>query len=216
MLNPDDFIITRKRKKYRFAHFANASNCFELEQWQPMIDRHYTVEVGAGTALFLVELAARYPDRHFVACDVKADRLQKGARLALERNISNIQFVRVRADQLDEVFRKGTVDEIWLTFSDPFPRDRHAKHRLSHPRFLSIYRELISADGVLKMKTDNHQLFDYSLEQFVAEKWQITELSYDLHESNFSDHYKIMTTYEKKFVALGLPIYFVSASKTHN
>ena len=107
-LNPDDFIISRKRKKYRFALFANAPNCFELDEWSAkrrhlLADMPVVVEIGAGTALFLVELARRHPDRMYIALDVKADRLQKGARVALDQGISNISFIRARADQLAEV-----------------------------------------------------------------------------------------------------------------
>lgn len=211
MIDPNDFIITRKRKKYRFAHFANAKNCYEIEDWHPEANTHYVVEVGAGTAVFLVELASQHPDTHFVACDVKADRLQKGARLALERGIGNIQFLRVDAAFLPDVFTPSSIREIWLTFSDPFPRDRQAKHRLSHPRYLSIYRQLLTDGGSLKLKTDNHQLFDYSLEQLVANGWHITELSYDLHQSGLLDDYKTVTTFEAKFLAANSPIYFVSA-----
>ncbi|MFZ1812373.1 MAG: hypothetical protein WAU02_02485, partial [Candidatus Saccharimonadales bacterium] len=110
-----DYVIVRKRKKYRFALFADASNCFELAEWRDTMTQHIaaahhvTVEIGAGTALFLVELAQRYPERTFVALDVKADRLQKGARLALELGLANIWFVRARADQLLEVVPEHSV-----------------------------------------------------------------------------------------------------------
>ena len=211
-INPHDFIITRKRKKYRFALFANAENCFELEEWSKRSSD--VVELGAGTALFSVELAARQPNRTFVAIDVKADRLQKGAREALDRGISNISFVRARADQLLEVVDTTSVEELWLTFSDPFPRDRDAKRRLTAPRFLALYQQALRPDGTLLQKTDNHALFDWSLEQLIANKWQLRELAYDLHESTLSDDYKIKTTYEHKWHNEGLKTYFVSAAPT--
>ena len=140
-VDPTQFIITRKRKKYRFALFENAENCFELAEWQPLTGKNLTVEVGAGTGLFLAELAKKHPDQKFIALDVKGDRLQKGARKALEEGLDNIYFVRARADQLMEVVQPGSVKNLWLTFSDPFPKKRDSKRRLTHPRFLEIYKK---------------------------------------------------------------------------
>lgn len=215
-VDPNDFIIARKRKKYRFALFANAENCFELEDWKYWHDkRSLIVEVGAGTALFAVELATKYPDRRYIAIDVKADRLQKGALLAIERGLDNIRFVRARADQLLYVVEAGSAQELWLTFSDPFPRDRDAKRRLTSNRFLPLYEQALRPHGLLCQKTDDHNLFDWSLEQFVTAGWTIRELSYDLHESNLLDDYKIMTTYELRWQAEGLKTHYVSATKNH-
>lgn len=214
-LDPDQFIISRKRKKYRFALFANAPNCFELEQWQARKDSpcaDLTVEVGAGTALFLVELARRHPNKDYIALDVKADRLQKGARTALDLGLTNISFVRARADQLLEVVAEQSVSEIWLTFSDPFPKKSDAKRRLAAPSFLKIYKNaLVLENAHLKMKTDSHDLFDWSLEQLVTTGWSVVELSYDLHDSDLADDYKILTTYEQKWQTEGLRTYFLSA-----
>lgn len=211
-LNPADFIITRKRKKYRFALFHNAANCFELVDWQPVAAKYVVVEVGAGTGLFLVELAALHPERTYIALDVKADRLQKGARRALELGLTNIFFVRARADQLLEVVKPGSVTDIWLTFSDPFPRKRDAKRRLTYTTYLDIYKKAhVSKNARLLLKTDDHALFDWSLEQLVANKWFPTELTYDLHESTLDAEYKIMTSYESKWTDMGRLICFVAA-----
>ena len=212
-VNPNDFIITRKRKKYRFALFSNAINCFELEDWTPLDGSDIVVEVGAGSGLFLVELASLHKDRRYIAVDVKGDRLQKGAREALSRGLDNIFFVRARADQLLEVVSPETVVGMWLTFSDPFPRDRDAKRRLTHDSYLEIYKKsYVSKKAYLCMKTDDHKLFDWSLERFVANKWRISELTYDLHDSDFSDEYKIMTTYEKKWIDEGKKVMFCRVS----
>lgn len=216
-LDPGQFIISRKRKKYRFALFHNATNCFELADWQPLYGKRLVVEVGAGTGLFLTELAARHPEQTFIALDVKADRLQKGAREALARGLSNIFFVRARADQLLEVVKSGSVQSIWLTFSDPFPKKRDAKNRLTHPKFLELYKKAhVNQDAQLLFKTDSHDLFDWSLEQLIADDWYLTALTYDLHESSLPEECKIMTTYEQKWTAQGLPIMFVSASGNYN
>lgn len=118
LLDPNDFIITRKRKKYKFAKFYNAKNCFEFEEWQKRaVD---IVEVGAGTGLFSLELAKHHPEKRVVAVDVKADRLQFGAYRALEEGVENISFIRARADQICELFTAHQVSKIWLTFSIRF------------------------------------------------------------------------------------------------
>lgn len=209
-LNPKDFIITRKRKKYKFALFHNSPLCFEFDEWQQASDVD-VVEVGAGNAHFLVELAARHPEQQFVAVDVKADRLQSGARKAETAGLANIRFVRARADQVDELFVKGSVADIWLTFSDPFPRKRSAGRRMSHPTYLNKYATVLRADGSLLIKHDNRDFFCWSLEQLVAEKWQLQELSFDLHESGLADDYKILTAYERRWLGEGLVTHFVRA-----
>lgn len=213
MPRPEDFVITRRRKKYRFAQFANTSNCFELEQWRKIDSNTKTIilEVGAGTGLFLVELAALHPDKTYIALDVKADRLQKGGREAESRGLNNIFFVRARADQLPDVVAEHSLAELWLTFSDPFPKKRDAKRRLTAPGFISMYQKcLVLQNAELFMKTDSHALFDWSLEQFVDQGWCFRRLTYDLHESNLDPEYKIMTSYEYRWTQQGLPIHFVS------
>ena len=209
LLDPNNFIITRKRKKYRFALFANSPLCFEFSEWAPRtVD---VLEIGAGTGLFSVELAARHPEQIFVALDVKGDRLQKGARQAEARGLSNVFFVRARADQLVELVAARSLREIWLTFPDPFPRQRSAGRRLTHLHFLRIYAELLCSDGKLLLKHDNLDFFCWSLEQLVAAQWLIQELSFDLHESNLYDEYKIKTTYEQRWLDEGRKTNFVCA-----
>lgn len=224
MINPDDFIITRKRKKYKFAKFANAANCFEFDEWRTS-DTYKNVvnfqgqtleialELGAGDGLFSVELAARYPQKTFVAVDIKGDRLQKGAYQALERKLENVFFVRARADQITELFAPHSLQQLWLTFPDPFPRKHSAGRRMTHPKFLEKYAQLLAADGAFYLKHDNRDFFCWSLEQLVAQKWQLNELSFDLHESELSDDYKIMTTYEKRWLDEGLLTNFVKACR---
>lgn len=210
-MNPNDFIITRKRKKYKFAKFFNAPNCFEFTEWsrQP-VD---VMEIGAGTGLFSVELAARYPEKIFLALDVKADRLQKGAYAALEKGLKNICFVRARADQIDQLVAAHSLSEIWITFSDPFPRKRSAGRRLTHPNFLAKYAVLLGQDGTLKIKHDNLDFFTWSLEQLVAEKWRINELSFDLHDAPFETDAKILTTYEQRWLDEGRKTNYLAADR---
>ena len=166
-------------------------------------------EIGAGNAHFLVELASRHPKQQFVAVDVKGDRLQSGARLASEKNLQNIRFVRARADQVTELFMSESLSVIWLTFSDPFPRQRTAGRRMTHPTFLRKYAEVLKRDGSLMIKHDNSDFFNWSLEELVADRWQLRELTFDLHDSDLSDDYKILTAYERRWLGQGLVTRFV-------
>ena len=210
-LDPSQFIITRKRKKYRFALFANSSLCFEFEDWAHKdVD---VLEIGAGTGLFSVELAIKYPEKVFLALDVKGDRLQKGAKRAEELGLSNIYFIRARADQLAELISQNSLSQIWITFPDPFPKKRSAGRRLTHPTFLRIYRHILKPQGSLLLKHDNRDFFCWSLEQLVSQRWQLEELSFDLHDSSLSDDYKILTTYEQRWIDKGADINFVKSTK---
>jgi tRNA (guanine-N7-)-methyltransferase len=211
-VDPQQFVIKKRRKLYKFAVFSNSPLCYELDEWEKQpID---VIEVGAGTGLFSVELAARYPAKKFVAIDVKADRLQKGAGVATERGLTNISFVRARVeDQLIDMFEPHSVESIWITFPDPFPKKGSATRRMTHPQFLKIYDQLLQPGGALYLKHDNRVFFDWSLEQLQNEKWSIDEQSFDLHASNLSDDYKILTTYEKRWLGEGLTTNFFKAVK---
>ncbi|MDO4872071.1 MAG: tRNA (guanosine(46)-N7)-methyltransferase TrmB [bacterium] len=210
-MNPKDFIITRKRKLYKFALFNNSSICFEFDEWDEG-EKTHNLEIGAGTGLFSESLASRNPDKKFVAVDVKADRLVKGAQQAELEGLRNIRFLRARADQLNQAFAPNSVKYLWVTFPDPYPKARNAGRRLTHPTFLRIYQKLLAEDGAFYFKTDAKELFDWSLEQLVHEGWRIERLSFDLHESDLNENYKVMTTYEKRFTAEGLKINFVKAT----
>lgn len=209
-VDPKQFIITKKRKKYKFALFHNSPICFELEEWSP--DGADVLELGAGTGLFSVELAARHPEMRFVAVDVKADRLQKGAAEAQARGLTNIFFVRARADQLEQVVKPASLTVLWLTFPDPFPKKRSANRRMSHPKFLRLYARLLKAGGSFMLKHDSRDFFLWSLERIVDEKWKLEELTFDLHDTELSDDYKILTTYERRWLDEGTPTNFVRAT----
>ena len=213
-METEKFFITRKRKKWKFAHFAEWENCFEAEQISPLRwSKTVVLEVGAGTADLAVHLAAMRPSDAFVAIDVKADRLYTGAKIARQENLHNISFVRAHLDQLPALFSPQAVSELWITFPDPFSRDRQAKHRLTHPKFLGLYQRLLAQDGCIYFKTDDRELFLWSLEQIVGTGWVIRELSFDLHRSDLPISYKVTTRYERKFIAEGKTINFVSFAR---
>jgi tRNA (guanine-N7-)-methyltransferase len=220
-LNPDDFVITRRRKKYKFAKFANATNCFEHDDYitrrtssnssKKVLGKYDVVEIGAGTGLFSVELASRSPEKNFVALDVKADRLQKGAYAAIERGLENIEFVRARADQIMDLFEESSIHDIWVTFADPFAKKRNAARRLTHQKFLQLYKQLLTPTGTLHIKHDNPEFFAWSLEQLVAEGWAISELLFDIHDSDRQMAAQILTTYEQRWLGEGRTTSYVAA-----
>lgn len=223
-----EHIITRKRKKYKFAWFDSLENSFwfarggdankfkqDLNNFfikkQPLI-----LEIAAGNAQFSLELAKRNKNCNFVAIDIKSDRLYTSSKQAFKEKVGNIAFVRTHINELPKIFEPQSVKTIWLTFPDPHPKKRNIKHRLTHPKFLRQYRNLLQKDGELKYKTDNLDLFHWSLEQFVAENWHIKKLSFDLHESNLPEDYKIKTHYETKFFDQGLNINYAEFMSNSN
>lgn len=216
----EDFIITRKRKKYKFARFADSPNCFEAEEFDAATRNSFireaslVIELGAGSGLFSVELARRNPHARFIAVDVKADRLYQGATYAFAESVENIYFVRAHANQLTEVFDKQSVDTLWLTFPDPYPKKRHAKRRMTHQVFLEIYKNLLKPSGLFRFKTDNQELFKWSLGQLAGQKVQLEFISFDVHQDeSASGDYSVMTTYEKRYSDEGKPIWALDASK---
>ncbi len=193
-------------------------NCYEISELTNEIcdsfakDKNLIIELGAGNGFFSIELATQYPDTRFIAVDVKADRLYSGARVALNQELNNIIFLRSHALQLVNILQPHSVHQIWLTFSDPYPKEKQAKHRLTHTTYLQIYRKLLTKHGNFHFKTDNHNLFCWSLEQCVLNNMVFSSLSFDLHRSKVSDDCKIMTTYEKRYVISGLPIHYLQAT----
>jgi tRNA (guanine-N7-)-methyltransferase len=223
----EDFVITRRRKLYKFAQFNEYPTCFHFDEWLTSLARpglarkDVVVEIGAGSALFAVELARRCPEKTFLAVDIKGDRLYQGAREAAKLGLDNIYFIRSDIARIAEIVPAHSTSEIWLTFPDPWPPKSDARHRLTAPRYLNYYREILARpglaknNGILHFKTDNSPLFEWSLEQFAAGGWQTEFLTRDLHDSDASAEAKIMTSYEQRFVAEGLKINYVRFALTN-
>ena len=162
------------------------------------------VEIGVGKGDFLTELAAQSPDVNYVGLEAQQGVLYFAARKAAARELRNIRLLVFDAALLTELFAPHEVDRIYLNFSDPWPKARHAKRRLTSPLFLARYRAVLKADGELRFKTDNMGLFDYSLETMAREGWQLSRVTHDLHALGEADN--IMTEYERKFSARGAKI----------
>lgn len=163
-----------------------------------------SVELACGWGEYTVSLAERFPDRNFIGVDVKGDRVWKGSQYAIKSNLQNVAFLRIHIIEIDKLFAADEVDEVWLTFPDPRPKDKDEKHRLSNISYLAKYQHILKPDGWFRFKTDNTNLFDYTLG--VLENMEIHDLSYtyDLYTSPLNDeHHGIQTKYEKIWTAKG-------------
>ncbi|MCI8453486.1 MAG: tRNA (guanosine(46)-N7)-methyltransferase TrmB [Lachnospiraceae bacterium] len=163
------------------------------------------IEIGMGKGKFLMELAAMNPLINYVGIERYSSVLLKGLKKREESGLSNSWFMRVDARELADIFDEGEVDRIYLNFSDPWPKDRHTKRRLTSDRFLAVYDRILKKDGVIEFKTDNQELFQFSLESIEACRWRIREKTFDLHHSAAAAS-NVMTEYETRFVAEGKPI----------
>lgn len=163
------------------------------------------IEVGMGKGKFIMELAEKNPDVNYVGIERYSSVLLRALQKRAELELPNIYFMRVDALELADVFAEGEVEKIYLNFSDPWPKDRHAKRRLTSDRFLAVYDKILQKDGVVEFKTDNQDLFRYSLESIPEAGWRVLAQTFDLHHSEMAAG-NVMTEYETKFSAEGKPI----------
>ena len=175
------------------------------------VKRPLFLEVGMGKGRFLMDMARLHPERNFVGIEmydsVLLRALQKREELeAAGEEFSNLVFIRVDARLLPEIFEKDEVDGIYLNFSDPWPKDRHAKRRLESRQFLARYDQILKKDGTIEFKTDNRALFDFALEEVEAAGWTLKEKTFDLHADARLNEGNVMTEYEERFSAQGNPI----------
>lgn len=203
-----------RSKQARWRKFVTLDNCFDLNQVDlGSLTLPNLLELGAGRADFSLNLAAQFPDLQVAAVDVKSDRLQAGARQALAKKLTNLQFWRADAKQLLASLPPASLGQLWLVFPDPHPRTRTAKHRLTHPSFLAEYARILAPKGGLYFKTDSQDLFEYSLESLVSAGWQLEELLFDLHQqTDTPEWWRAMSAYERRFVNEGLRIKFLKAN----
>src|SRR5258705_10276744 len=137
-------------------------------QWKELYFKNknpLTVELACGRGEYSVGLARKFPDQNFVGVDVKGDRLWKGSTWAFDEGLKNVGFLRTQILNIESFFEEDEVDELWLTFPDPRPRKKDIKRRLTSPRYLEIYKNVLRPGGIVRLKTDNTALFEYSLEE---------------------------------------------------
>lgn len=173
-------------------------------------DNPLRIEIGCGKGDFIVGTAAKEPDVNFLAIEKVSDVLMLAAEKVKKSELENIRVCCVDAKELAEIFPESGIDRIYLNFSDPWPKARHEKRRLTYRSFLSIYEKILKKDGAIFFKTDNRGLFDFSLEEFKEYGMTLDKLTFDLHSSEYMDG-NVMTEYEKRFSSMGVPINRVEA-----
>ena len=167
------------------------------------------IEVGMGKGRFLMDMAKLHPEINYIGIEMYDSVLLRAVQKAdsLEEPLSNLLFLRMDARDLPEVFEKGEVGRIYLNFSDPWPKDRHAKRRLTSHEFLERYEKILPEEGLVEFKTDNRDLFEFSLEEIRnAPNWTLNAYTYDLHNNEEMNRGNVMTEYEEKFSSVGNPI----------
>lgn len=169
-------------------------------------DNPLHIEIGMGKGRFIMELAALHPEINYIGIEKYSSVLLRAIQKMELNELPNLKFIRMDAEDIVEVFDKEEVDKIYLNFSDPWPKDRHAKRRLPSKEFLARYDVILKREGRLEFKTDNKDLFDFALEQLPLAGWEAEKITFDLHHDEEMIQGNIMTEYEEKFSALGNPI----------
>ena len=164
------------------------------------------IEIGMGKGKFITELASLYPDINFIGIEKYSSVLIRAIEKMEENPLPNLKFIRMDAEDLELIFSENEIDRIYLNFSDPWPKDRHAKRRLPSQRFLERFSHILKKDGTIEFKTDNRDLFEFALEEAPEAGWKILSSTFDLHNDAKLSEGNIMTEYEEKFSAMGNPI----------
>ena len=190
-------VVVLKPQLYR----GNWQTCFDNAQ--PV-----QVEIGMGKGRFLMDMARLHPERNYVGIEMYDSVLLRAVqkREQLEEDLPNLYFIRMDARNLPDVFEKGEVDKIYLNFSDPWPKERHAKRRLTSRQFLERYDKILAPEGTVEFKTDNRPLFEFSLEEVKEAGWVLDASTFDLHHDAKLMKGNVMTEYEEKFSSMGNPI----------
>lgn len=168
-------------------------------------DHPLHIEIGMGKGRFIMDLARQNPDINYIGIEKYSSVLLRALEKQEADPLPNIFFIRMDAETICDVFDHNEIAQIYLNFSDPWPKDRHAKRRLTSRQFLARYDKILIPDGHVIFKTDNRPLFDFSLEEVEAAGWILDMHTFDLHHSEYLKD-NVMTEYESKFVALGNPI----------
>lgn len=177
-------------------------------KWQKLFSNSNPIylEIGMGKGKFIIEHARRNPNINYIGMEKEESVLVRAVEKIENEEINNLVFVHFDAFEINDIFEKEEISKIYLNFSDPWPKSKHAKRRLTCNKILENYKNILKKDGTIEMKTDNRKLFEYSLLEFINDNLKINSLSLNLHEDNNDI---ITTEYEDKFIAKGNVIYFV-------
>lgn len=171
------------------------------------------IEIGMGKGKFITELAQQNPDVNYIGIEKFSSVLIRAIEKVSDSEIKNLLFIRMDAENIEEIFAPEEIDRIYLNFSDPWPKDRHAKRRLTSTQFFGRYDKVLKKDGVVEFKTDNEMLFDFSLEQIPMAGWKLAAVTRDLHNDKDMCQGNVMTEYEERFSKKGNPIHKLIAKR---
>lgn len=171
------------------------------------------IEIGMGKGRFLMAKAKENPQTNYIGIEKYSSVLFRALQKMEEEPLENIRFIRMEAESIANIFGKGEVGKIYLNFSDPWPKDRHAKRRLTSRQFFARYHVILQKEGCVEFKTDNQALFDFSLEEVAEAGWTLEGHTRDLHHDKTMAQGNIMTEYEERFSSMGNPIYKLIASR---
>lgn len=169
--------------------------------------RPIRVEIGMGKGRFIMEQAGLHPEINYVGIEKYSSVLLRGIQKMEADPLPNLFFIRMEAEYITDVFGREEVDRIYLNFSDPWPKDRHAKRRLPSREFLQRYDAILKKDGVIEFKTDNRELFRFALDEIEPAGWRLEQMTEDLHHDERMMRDNVMTEYEERFSSMGNPIY---------
>lgn len=169
-------------------------------------DNPVHIEIGMGKGRFICQLAQENPEINYIGIEKYSSVLIRAIEKRKELELDNLYFIRFDADYINDIFDEDEVSRIYLNFSDPWPKDRHAKRRLTSKEFFARYHKFLINNGEVIFKTDNRRLFDFSLEQVKEASWKLKNHTYDLHHSEYAAE-NVMTEYEEKFSSMGNPIH---------
>ena len=180
-------------------------------RWRELFgdDGELHIEIGCGKGAFIEQLAEKHPDVNYIAMEKTSNVIVMAMEKIKNKGLKNVRFVMENAVNITEYFADGECDRIYLNFSDPLPKKGYMKKRLTHPKYLAMYKTILKENGDIHQKTDNKGLFEFSLNSYADEGFKLKNITFDLHNSGFEGN--IMTEYERKFSEEGFPIYRVEA-----
>jgi tRNA (guanine-N7-)-methyltransferase len=175
--------------------------------WKALFGNDHPVhlEIGTGKGQFIVGMARRFPNINFIGIEIAKTIIVRAAQKVADAELTNVKLLHVNAEDLLEIFAENEVSQLYLNFSDPWPKNRHEKRRLTYHPFLKQYEQVLHPEGEVILKTDNQGFFEYSLVSFSQFDMKLKEVNLDLHEAGDPDN--VMTEYEKRFSDKGQPIY---------
>lgn len=176
-------------------------------------DHPLFLEIGCGKGIFLTTLSERHPEINYLGIEKYSSVLLRAVQHREAVECDNLFYLRFDAEYVNNIFAPGEIDRLYLNFSDPWPKDRHWKRRLTSTVFLDRYEEILAPGALVEFKTDNEGLFDFSVESAKEKGWEILVNTRDLHRSEYAEG-NVMTEYEDRFVTLGKPIFKMVIRKT--